>query len=188
MGRGLDTAIHSACNSCCDCENDQLLLTEMWDCTYLNIAQTFLNNSYYGEKCLPETLNKLHLFNAMFWLFQTNSAPEFTLNNYKAANCSSLLHDTFAHTVCTDITCELLQKFNDMIGSCCVLQKGEKFSYCQLASKGDWESYYNSGAGYQINDIIAYGNIYWKNTIPNNLLPPSNNEITNGWTNCVDDV
>jgi len=173
------------CSDCCNCTPSQLTLVKMWNCTYLKLVESFIRSSEYGDSCLEDTIEKLHLYNSMFWLFQTNNAPTYPLNKYNSNNCSaSGLMDTFASAVCEEVTCDMLNKFDHLIGTCCKLQIGEKFSYCELASKGNWVEKYNSEGGYQINDVIFYGNQYWVNTLSNNLNRPTSNPTTSGWEVC----
>ena len=173
------------CQKCCSCTDDQLVLTDMWNCKYINLVKTFLNQSYYGDRCLAETTEKLFLHNAMFWLFQTNNGPTFPLNEYAGTGCkASTLMDTFPSSVCTDVVCDMIKKLEDLLGSCCTLSEGVKIGYCERGSKGEWEADYNNGLGYQVTDIVFFANQYWRNIIPNNIQSPSNNQVTSGWEIC----
>jgi len=175
--------VPEGCSDCCDCTIDQLALIKMWNCTYVKLIETFLNQSYYGDRCLADTTEKLHLFNSFFWLFQTNNAPLYPLDKYKGVTyCGSKLMDTFSHTICQEVTCDMLYKFDELIGSCCVLQENEPLTYCELNSIGVWEPNYNN-VGYQLNNIVKFGDKYWRSTEPNNTNSPSLS-VNSGWVVC----
>ena len=177
--------VPEGCSTCCDCTIDQLALIKMWNCTYVKLTEAFLNQSYYGDRCLKDTTEKLHLFNSFFWLFQTNNAPTYPLNKYKGDGyCSTKLMDTFSHTICQEVTCDMLYKFDELIGSCCLLQENEPLTYCELNSMGLWEVNHNN-IGYQLNNIVKYGDKYWRNIDPNNTNTPSLG-VNSGWVICGD--
>jgi len=39
---------------------------------------------------------------------------------------------------------------------------------------------------YNIGDIVSYGELYWSNTMANNVMPPTNNPRISGWEPCID--
>jgi len=65
-----------------------------------------------------------------------------------------------------------------------VYYKNEPLTYCELNSIGLWEVNYNN-TGYQLNNIVKYGDKYWRSTVPNNTNSPSLS-TNSGWVICGD--